>query len=157
MTGIAPTEIRLLCFRLGEALWAVDLMRIREVVPLRGIAPAGDDAPFVAGTIHLRNDHIPVMELARRFGLRREGGDGPGELIVVRLPGTLLALAVDRVLEVVGVPVERILPPEDADGAGGDFVLGVCRCNAEQTMILDIDLLHAATPLCRGGGVRERR
>lgn len=151
VTGATPADIRLLSFRLGGTLFAIDLMRIREIVTPRGISPPRVASPFMAGSLFLRNDSIPVMDLARRFDLPRYSGRGLGELIIVKLPGTLLALAVDQVLEVMGVPADRIIPPDDADGSGSDFVLGLCRSGAEQVMILDIDLLHAATPPRQGG------
>jgi purine-binding chemotaxis protein CheW len=158
LTGTAAAEIRLLRFRLGEALFAIDLMRISEVVASRALSPSTAASPFTAGSLVLRNSVIPVIDLAGRFGVPRDAVGGAGELIVVRLPGTLLALAVDQVLELMAVKPEGILPAGDGDGVGSDFALGICHAGADQVMILDIDLLHAATPLCRSGenGVNER-
>jgi chemotaxis signal transduction protein len=116
------------------------------------------ESPFVKGTIFLRNTRIPVIDLAGRFGVPGDARSGADELIVVRLPGTLLALDVDQILELMAVQQEGILPAGDMDGVGSDFVLGICHAGADPVMILDIDLLYAATPLSRPGdnGMNDR-
>lgn len=152
VAGAAAADIRLLCFRLGGTLFAIDVMRIGQVVASRHLSPPTGESPFMAGSLALGNAAIPVLDLAGRFGIHPDKGSSEGELIVVRLPGTLLALAVDQVHELMVVPADRILPLGDRDGAGSDFALGVFLAGADPVMILDIDLLHAATPPCRPGG-----
>jgi purine-binding chemotaxis protein CheW len=137
----AITHIQLACFSLGDKLFAVDIMRIREILVPQKLSPLPGESDLLEGVIKLRGSVIPVMNLRRRFGMPVAGVSG-GKLLIVTLARQLLALAVDDVMEVVSVPVADIQPPIQASpGVGMEFVLGVCLLSDSVYMILDIDSL----------------
>ena len=141
MEGIT-TNIQLACFSLGDRLFAVDIMRIREILVPQKLSPLPCSSDLLDGVIDLRGSVIPVMNLRKRFGMPIFDGEHAGKLLIVSLVGQLLALAVDEVIEVISVPVEDIKPPvQMVSGAGMDFLLGVCLSNKRVFMILDIDSL----------------
>lgn len=138
----AATHIQLACFSLGDKLFAVDIMRIREILVPQKLSPLPCASDLLEGVINLRGTVIPVMNLRKRLGMPF-GGDAPvGKLLIVSLVRQLLALIVDDVMEVISVPVADIKPPiQMVSGVGMEFVLGVCLSNHRVFMILDIDSL----------------
>ena len=97
-TGIQ--ELQLAGFLLGDNLFAVDIMRIKEIVIPQKLAGFPLQNSTLDGMINLRGQVIPVMNLRARFGLPPRPG-GPGKLMIVSVAGRLVALAVDDLDEVV--------------------------------------------------------
>ena len=148
----ATTHIQLACFTLGDKLFAVDIMRIREIIVPQKLSPLPCASDLLEGVINLRGAVIPVMNLRKRLGMPVEDDAPVGKLLIVSLVKQLLALVVDDVLEVVSVPVAEIKPPiQVTSGVGMEFVLGVCLSNSRVFMVLDIDSL-----LCSHGTVTAK-
>lgn len=135
-------DIQLACFVLGESLFAIDIMRIREILlpqKLSGLPKASD---IFEGVINLRGTVIPVMDMRKLFGMPAAPAEKVGKLLIVSLARQVLALAVDNVMEVITVPVKEIKPPLDTgDSYGMEHILGVCLSDQNVIMILDIDSL----------------
>lgn len=135
-------DIQLACFSLGDSLFAVDIMRIREIVLPQKLSSLPGASQVLEGVINLRGDVIPVMDLRKRFGMPAPDGATSGKLLIVSLARQTLALAVDNVMEVITVPAREIKPaPENAGGVGMEYLLGVCLSDDRVFMILDIDSL----------------
>jgi purine-binding chemotaxis protein CheW len=137
-----PTNIQLASFSLGDKLFAVDIMRIREILVPQKLSPLPCVSDLLEGVINLRGSVIPVMNMRKRFGMPAVNGAPVGKLLILSLVRQLLALVVDDVLEVISVPVADIKPSiQVAPGVGMEYILGVCLSNNRVFMILDIDSL----------------
>jgi len=138
-------QIKFACFSLGTNLFCVDIMRIKEILPLQKLSSIPSSSRYLDGVINLRGTVVPVMNLKKRFGMTVDDTASDCNLIVVRLARQkLLALAVDEVQEVITVPVEKIMPvPEIEDGAGSECILGVCLSTDNFYVILGVDALLA--------------
>jgi purine-binding chemotaxis protein CheW len=137
-----PTHIQLACFSLGDKLFAVDIMRIREILVSQKLSPLPSASDLLEGVINLRGSVIPVMNMRKRFGMPVVDDAPAGKLMIVSLVRQLLALVVDDVLEVISVPVADIKSPiQVASGLGMEYILGICLSNNSVFMILDIDSL----------------
>lgn len=135
-------DIQLACFNLGDNLFAIDIMRIKEIVMPQRLSNLPRASDILDGVINLRGNVIPVMDLRKRFGMPQASTEKTGKLLVVSLARQALALAVDNVLEVITVPVKDIKPPLDAtEGMGMEHLLGVCLSDDRVFMLLDIDSL----------------
>lgn len=134
-------ELQLASFRLGNNHFAVDIMRIREIVLPQPLFGMPRTSPVLEGIINLRGTVIPVVNLRSRFEMELRFG-GAGKLMIVSVGGRPVALAVDDVEEVLTVPVRDIVPPPDmVEGVGGEFLIGVCLADTVMYLVLDIDAL----------------
>jgi len=140
--GSENPDIQLACFSLGENLFAVDIMRIREIILPQKLSALPGASQILEGVINLRGSIIPVMNMRKRFGMPVAPDSVKGKLLIVSLAHKALALEVDNVMEVITVPAGEIKPPLDAcDGIGMEHLLGVCLSDDSVYMILDIDSL----------------
>lgn len=136
------THIQMACFSLGDRLFAVDIMRIREILPPQKLSPLPFVSDLLEGVINLRGSVIPVMDMRKRFGMPVAENAPAGKLLIVSLVRQLLALVVDDVMEIVSVAVDDIKPPiQVASGVGMELLLGVCLSNNRVLMMLDVDSL----------------
>ena len=144
--SIDPQDVQLACFNLGDNLFAVDIMRIKEIILPQKLSSLPRASHILEGVINLRGAVIPVMDMRKRFGMPIVPEVKTGKLLIVSLARQILALAVDDVMEVITVPVKEIKPPLDTtEGIGMEHLLGVCLSDNRVFMILDIDSLLSHT------------
>lgn len=95
-------------FRIGGALFALDIAAIREVTP----RPA-DLVPFpalredIVGAIDLRGAVIPVMDPAAVFGVPLAQGR---VILVVRAGGGVFGMFIDEICDVAALPAGALSP-----------------------------------------------
>ncbi|OGT98579.1 MAG: hypothetical protein A2X80_07680 [Geobacteraceae bacterium GWB2_52_12] len=135
-------DIQLACFSLGDNLFAVDIMRIKEIIQPLKLSSLPVPSRTLEGVINLRGSVIPVMNLRKRFRMPAIADDKPSKFLIVALARRVLALIVDDVLEVITIPAGEIkAPPEVNEPEGLECLLGVCLSGERVFMILDIDSL----------------
>jgi purine-binding chemotaxis protein CheW len=134
--------IQLACLNLCNRLFAIDIMRIKEIIVPLPLATLPRNSDVLDGVINLRGSVIPVMNLRKRFGIPTDTAAPAGRLLIVSLAGSQLALMVDEVMEVITVPVADIKPPSvTLAGVGMECVLGICIVEEQVIMIMNVDLL----------------
>jgi purine-binding chemotaxis protein CheW len=153
-------EIQVASFRLGVDLYAIDIMRIKEIIRPLKLTSLPRFPDFVEGIINLRGIVMPVVDLRNRFGLPEIEISSATRLLIVKLAGQIIALVVDEVSEVVTVSVKDIKPPPHlGEGIDAEYLLGVCLVKDEMIMLLNIDRLlssHETRELGKiQGGLRE--
>ncbi|WP_243374453.1 chemotaxis protein CheW [Geotalea sp. SG265] len=139
------SEIQVACFTLDENTYAVDIMRIREIIKPQKLTSLPKAPPYVEGVINLRGSVIPVIDLRKRFDLPVREMDSAVRLLIVRVAKQLIGFVVDNVTEVITVPARDIKPPPQiAGGIGAEYLLGVCLSSESLIMLLNIDTVLTA-------------
>ena len=134
-------ELQMASFRLGDKLFAIDIMRIREIVLPHRISALPRASKILDGMINLRGVVIPVMNLRSRFDMPVLFSSA-GKLMIVSIAGRPVALAVDDVDEVLEVKVKNIVQAPDMIGeVWAEYLIGVCLDSDNLYMILNIDAL----------------
>ena len=135
-------DIQVACFRLGVDLYAVDIMRIKEIIRPQKLAGLPKAPEFIDGVINLRGLVIPVVDMRKRFALPDCAYTSLTRLLIVKVAGQHLGLVVDDVTEVITVPVKDIKPPPHlADSRDLECLLGVCLVKEEMVLLLNLDLI----------------
>ncbi|WP_298272524.1 chemotaxis protein CheW [Geobacter sp.] len=133
-------EIQLACFRIGDASFAADIMRIKEIIRPQKMTRLPKAPPFVEGVINLRGNVIPVVDLRKRFDLPERAALEESRLLVVTVGRQMVGLVVDDVTEVVTVQVHDIKPPPQVvEGVGAEYLIGVCLVREALIMLLNLD------------------
>lgn len=141
-------DIQLACFSLGDKLFAVDIMRIREILLPQKLSSLPRASELLDGVINLRGSVIPVMNMRKRFSMPAEEHIKTGKLLIVSLAKQMLALMVDDVMEVITVPARDIKPPILlSSDVGMEYLVGVCLSNERVFMILNVDSLLGSSDL----------
>jgi purine-binding chemotaxis protein CheW len=149
-------ENKFLTFKLGREDFAIELRRVREIMPLVEVAAVPLAPAYVRGIINLRGQVVPVVDLRRKFGLPSDQDHDRKCIIVcdVRLDSRLLAasLLVDAVCEVRQIAESDIEPPPVL-GAGTDvsFLRGVAKLDGHVKFMLDIDAIFGSGVLSLEG------
>ena len=120
-------RVQLCTFRIGGEDYAVDIMRVREIIQPLPITPVPRAPAFVEGVVRLRGEVIPVVDVRKRFGLASSPATRKTKFLVVHVAGRRLGLVVDEVCEVVRLKRSEIRPAPALVGLDAPrFFLGVC-------------------------------
>ena len=133
-------EIKVVCFRLGQDMYAADIMRVKEIIKPMKQTGLPEAPEFIDGVINLRGTVIPVLNVHRRFRLSGPESDKNTRLLIVSLAGQAFAMVVDEVTEVITVPVKDLRPPPNfAQGVGREYLIAVCLVEGSMVMLLNLD------------------
>ncbi|MCW4455180.1 chemotaxis protein CheW [Flavobacterium sp. MXW15] len=136
---------RWLRLRCGNQAYALELLKVQEVVlpvpllPLRGTAAA------MLGIMNLRGQVVPVIDLGMRLGGRPVEEDSQTRIVVLEEDGETLGLRVSAVEDVANLTDSQIEPPDTARicQISNDLFRGVARLGQQPMILLDATrLLH---------------
>jgi len=132
--------VQLASFLVGGEEYALDIMRIKEIINPQRVTPVPKVPSFIEGVIELRGAIIPIVDLRKRFDLPATATVRATKYIIVAIEGRIVGLIVDAVGEVLRLAEGDVKPPPElqAPEAAGLFA-GVCRLRGRILMILDID------------------
>jgi purine-binding chemotaxis protein CheW len=134
---------QLVTFQLGAELYGINIMDVKEIVrvqPIRGIP----NAPlYVEGIFNLRSEIIPIINLHKRFHIKKLITSEEDELlsgfIIIDVDGMKLGIIIDRISRVVTIEKDEIQPPPQMfSGIGAEYIQGVVRQEDGYLIILDI-------------------
>ena len=132
-----------LAFRLAGEVYAIDILRIREIIEYTVPTAVPMMPPTVRGVINLRGAVVPVIDLAVRFGLAATGVGKRTCIVIVEVAhaGVLQVLGlmvdgVNAVLEIDAAAVEP--PPSFGTQANAEFIEGMARIDGRFVILLDI-------------------
>ncbi len=148
-TGTVPgadAQIELLGFMLSNEQYALDILEIKEIVRLHAITPVPRSPPWLKGIVTLRGVIVPIFDLRSRLGLA-EIEYGPETRIIVVYRGEEFAgLIVDRITQVMRLPVETIEPPPPTIGeVEAEYLRGVARFRDQLVILLNLPRVVEAT------------
>ena len=134
---------QLVTFNLGEELYGVNIMDVKEIVRVQSIRAIPNAPGYVEGIFNLRSEIIPIINLHRRFHIKKMAASEEDELlsgfVILDIDGMKLGIIIDRVSRVVTVEREDIQPPPQmVSGIGAEYIQGVVHQNEGYLIILAI-------------------
>lgn len=139
-SGETRQEIQLACFKVGQELYALDIMKIKEIIRPQKLTPIPKAPSFIEGVINLRGAVIPVADMRKRFDQPAREETRKNRIVVCSLVGKIIGLLVDEVTEVRRYTRKEISPaPQYMKDAQADYFLGVARRNDDLIMLIDLE------------------
>lgn len=143
--GISTEQQQYLTFNLGEEMFAIGILSIREIIEYGDLTEVPMAPPFIRGVINLRGSVVPVVDLSVRFG-RPSGEITRRTCIVIIETGTpenpsgqQMGIVVDAVSEVLEIPASEIEPPPEFGARIRiDFISGMGKVNGKFVVLLDV-------------------
>jgi purine-binding chemotaxis protein CheW len=134
---------QLVTFQLGEELYGVNIMDVKEIVRVQTIRAIPNAPTYVEGIFNLRSEIIPIINLHKRFHIRKLASSEEDELlsgfVILDIEGMKLGIIIDRISRVVTIEKEDIQPPPQMfSGIGAEYIQGVVRQEEGYLIILDI-------------------
>ncbi len=135
-----------LTFSLGEEMFAIGILAIREIIEYGQITEVPMVPPFIRGVINLRGAVVPVLDLSVRFGRPASETTKRTCIVIIEItdPSGLrnqqMGIVVDAVSEVLEIAASEIEPPPSFGARiRNDFISGMGKVNGRFIVILDVD------------------
>lgn len=131
-------------FRLQELFFGVEILKIKEVLSYRKIAPIPGLQSFIKGLINLRGTIMPVFDPRDRFRLPSVSYTAFHVILVMEIQGRVMGILADEIVDVLDIDSRAIqdttnLPP----GLQTQYLKGIAHKDLEMILLLDMDrLLH---------------
>ena len=149
---------------MADGDYAVDIMRIKEIINLVSVTPMPKAPPFIEGVIELRGTILPIIDVRKRFDLAPLPPTRATKFLIVSVDvgeqRIIVGLVVDRVSEPLRVARADIKPAPRLSVSERAFFTGVVAHHGKMLMVLDVDAIlssaekAALSGLSGGGGAR---
>lgn len=145
-------QFQLVTFRLGEELYGVNIMDVKEIVRLQNVRVIPNAPYYVEGIIKLRSEIIPIIDLHKRFNIQStskpEDIEMEGGFIILDIEGSKIGIIIDKVERVVTIKEEEVKePPQMLSGIGNEYIEGVVREEHGYLIMLNTRKLFNASDL----------
>ena len=137
-------QIQLVTFQLGEELYGVNILDVKEIVRVQAVRAIPNAPNYVEGIFNLRSEIIPVINLHKRFAILKSTVKSEEDallsgFVIIDIDGMKLGIIIDRVSRVVTIEKSDIqMPPQMLSGIGAEYIQGVVRQDAGYLILLNI-------------------
>ena len=131
--------MEVLTFYLEEEPYGIDVRNIVEIVEQLEPVRVPLSPPYVEGIANLRGEIVPIVNLKKRFGAKKSGGQSI--VVIILYKGEKLGIMIDRISGIQNVQetelkkptrrLKKLIPPE--------FLTGVFSIGKTRYLLLDID------------------
>src|SRR5262249_53334962 len=133
----ATYQREVLSFALANEEYAIDILRIREILKYRTATEVPRAPAFIDGIIAVRGQVIPVMDLRVRMRLPAAPPGKDTRILVATHAGDPYGLVVDAVHQVVRMRDEDVeAPPALLGGPDAELIAGIGRPRPDRLLIL---------------------
>ena len=147
MTTIAPhaeTRAQYLSFELCGEEYAVNILRVREIIEYDTLTRVPGMPACVRGVINLRGRVVPVLDLAARFGLAESETTRRSCIVMMELTddedSVVIGVITDAVSQVLDLADSEIEPPPSfGTHISAEFISGMAQTGKKFVILLDID------------------
>lgn len=140
----AQEQHQYLTFLLGQEMFAIGILAIREIIEYGSVTEVPMTPPFIRGVINLRGAVVPVVDMAVRFGREVQENTKRTCIVIVETETAKgpqeMGIVVDAVSEVLEIPTSDIEPPPEFGARIRiDFIRGMGKINGKFVVLLDVN------------------
>ncbi|MDH5381407.1 MAG: chemotaxis protein CheW [Cyclobacteriaceae bacterium] len=144
------TQQSYLTFRLADEHFAVNVLKVIEILEIPKITSVPKSPDYLIGVINLRGNVLPVIDSRIKFGMEKTANTVNTCIVVMNMEiegeEIILGAMVDEVDEVLDILDEQIkASPSIGKQYNPEFIEGVAKVNDEFIMILNIGKVFSAS------------
>lgn len=110
LSASPANEIELLSFNVGNEEYAVKLADLQEIIRDQTVTPVPRSPAYLKGVTFLRGKILPIIDLAKRLGLKEDGGLLQ-KIIVLAVSRSPLGVLIGSGVDILRFREDEVLPP----------------------------------------------
>ncbi len=147
-----PETSQFLTFYLADEVYAVDILRIKEVLEYTEMTKIPRTPEFMSGVINLRGTVVPVIDMRLKFGMPKTERTVDACIIIIEVRMgdriTILGAIADSVNEVMNLEPDQVEPPPRIGAKlKTGFIRGMGKQGDQFVIILDTDEVFTSEEL----------
>ena len=145
-TASGATTRQALTFALGQEVYGVDILRVKEIRGWSPVTRIPQSPPAVLGVLNLRGAIVPIVDLRVRFAMQSAEFNAVTVVIVLSLRTAEgqreCGIVVDSVRDVVDIAADNVRPAPSMHGfQAGEFIEGITTLGEQMLILLNADCL----------------
>lgn len=142
---LAEPTTRWLRMRCDQQQYALELLKVQEVVLPSTLLPLRGGPPHLMGVMNLRGQVVPVIDMGLLLGRATVEVNAHSRIVVLEENGEVLGLQVSAVEDVANIAAANIEPPDHARicRISNHLFRGVARLGKQTVILLDASQLLA--------------
>ena len=132
-------EEQLVSFLLDKEEYAIGIMKVKEIIRVPQIVKVPNCEAYIEGVVSIRNNLLPIINLRTYFGMGHMDINDHTRILVVDMGNFTAGIMVDKISEVLRVPMNIIQPPPKFATQSGEQLKGVAKLNSGKRMIMILE------------------
>jgi purine-binding chemotaxis protein CheW len=133
-------EKQLVIFELSKEYYGIDISAVEGIIKMQEITRVPKSPPYVEGIINLRGSVLPVIDLAKRFGITPCERTNETRIVNVIMGDLKIGMIVEGVSEVVTIDESIIEPaPAIVTTINSGYISGIARLDSRLVILLDLN------------------
>ena len=132
-------EEQMVSFLLDKEEYAIGIMKVKEIIRVPQFVKVPNCDAYIEGVVSIRNNLLPIISLRTYFGMEHMDINDHTRILVVDMGNFTAGIMVDKISEVLRVPISSIQPPPRLSVQGGEQLKGVAKLNNGKRMILILE------------------
>lgn len=142
------SEGQFLTFTLGKEIFALDIVKVREVLELTTVSEIPRTPLYMKGVINLRGHAVPVVDMRLKLGMAETAHTVDTCIIILEVScegeSVVMGALVDSVREVVEMAENEIEPaPRMGASVDASYIRGMGRQGDQFTIIVEVDSIFS--------------
>ena len=132
-------ELEVIMFQIGTGTFGINVLKVREIInplPITGTPNAHQN---VEGVIRLRDEVIPVVNLAKVLNLPHSEDPKGDKFIISELNQMKVAFHVHSVSRIHRISWEQIEKPDELSAGEQAYTIGIIKLEGEMSLLLDFE------------------
>ena len=139
ISSVSSEVLQLVCFKLAEEEYAVDITSVQEVIRVSALTPVPQMPDFVLGVINVRGSIIPVFDLRKEFRLPEKEMDDQSKIIILNVRDVSFGIIADNILDNVKLDKNLVDPaPEVKLRMNRECIKGLGEIGKRMIIILNL-------------------
>ncbi len=139
ISSVSSEVLQLVCFKLAEEEYAVDITSVQEVIRVSALTPVPQMPDFVLGVINVRGSIIPVFDLRKEFRLPEKEMDDQSKIIILNVRDVSFGIIADHILDNVKLDKNLVDPaPEVKLRMNRECIKGLGEIGKRMIIILNL-------------------
>ncbi len=133
-------QVQQITFLVDTEEYGVDALKVKEIIRYFPPVKVPNAPEPIQGVINFRGDVIPVVDLRKTFGLSQLQVDQFTVIVIIENEGKIFGMAVDRVLDMVNVPVSKLNENCGTTIEGNQkYLKAIVKINGRLILIIDLE------------------
>lgn len=132
-------EVEIVMFGVADEKYGINVLKVREIINPVQVTKLPHAHVSVEGIIRLREEVIPVVDLAKVLQLPASDSKETDKLIIAELNKVKVAFRVHRISRIHRISWEQIEKPNELSAGEQAYAIGIIKLEEEMALLLDFE------------------
>lgn len=132
-------ELEVVMFEIDSGVFGINVLKVREIINAVEVTKIPNSHPDVEGIIRLREEVLPVVNLAKVLEVSDSENPEQDKFIIAELNQVKIAFRVHHVSRIHRISWEQIEKPSELSAGDQAYAIGIIKLEDEMSILLDFE------------------